>query len=126
MQFCNFLQWTPHDHTQVNTTDRNVRHFPGAPIDNELLRKVIDAHDPNRTDLVDYSVFLTGKKFINKLFLVGAVKVTITHGDNSRKQFVYSICFVNLFFNSCVFFVLQKKKKKGGGKKGKRKKVCNS
>ena len=57
------------DHTQVNTTDPNMRDFPGAPIDNELLKKVIDAHDPNRTDSVDYTVFLTGKKFVNKVMI---------------------------------------------------------
>ena len=61
------------DHTQVNISDPNMRDFPGAPIDNELLKKVIDAHDPNRTDSVDYTVFLTGKKFVNKVMITPCV-----------------------------------------------------
>ena len=54
----------------------NVYNFLGAPIDNELLKKVIDAHDPNRTDSVDYSVFLTGKKFVNKVMITVVDKLT--------------------------------------------------
>ncbi|XP_028407753.1 ankyrin repeat and EF-hand domain-containing protein 1-like [Dendronephthya gigantea] len=55
-----------------------------APIDNELLKKVIDAHDPNKTDSIDYSVFLTGKKFVNKLYLVGAVKKKKKKGGGKK------------------------------------------
>lgn len=38
-----------------------------APIESDELKRVVEAHDPNRTDSVDYSIFLSGKKFVNKV-----------------------------------------------------------
>ena len=48
--------------------------FPGAPLDNEVLKKVIDAHDPNKTDAIDYSIFLTGKKYVNKVTITVCIE----------------------------------------------------
>ena len=66
--------------------------FPGAPIDNELLKKVIDVHDPNRTDSIDYSVFLTGKKFVNKVITVkhSVIERYYLCKNNTILTFVYS------------------------------------
>jgi len=45
----------------------------GAPIPEENdLKKTLQAHDKNKDNTVDYNDFLTGKKYINKLFLMSA------------------------------------------------------
>lgn len=62
------LQFTNLSHR--STTSYNMFKcifFSGAPAENDELKKITEAHDPNRTDAVDYSIFLTGKKFINKV-----------------------------------------------------------
>ena len=74
------MVFTATDNCSIN---RSVYNFAGAPIDNELLKKVIDAHDPNKTDAIDYSVFLTGKKFVNKVMVVH-----INHGNS----YINEIC----------------------------------
>lgn len=55
-----------------------------APAENDELKKITEAHDPNRTDAVDYSIFLTGKKFINKQYIVGNVKKKKKKGSAKR------------------------------------------
>ena len=38
-----------------------------VPVEAEDLYKLALVHDPNKEDKVDYNLFLTGKKFINKV-----------------------------------------------------------
>ncbi|XP_013406383.1 ankyrin repeat and EF-hand domain-containing protein 1 isoform X2 [Lingula anatina] len=45
----------------------------GAPLPDEAeLKKLTLAHDKNKDNTVDYNDFLTGKKYINKLYLMSA------------------------------------------------------
>lgn len=46
----------------------------GAPLEEAQLESIAKMHDSKKLDLVDYEVFFTGKKFVNKLYLVGAGK----------------------------------------------------
>ncbi|XP_064621436.1 ankyrin repeat and EF-hand domain-containing protein 1-like isoform X2 [Lineus longissimus] len=44
----------------------------GAPLNDDALKKVLPLHDKNKDGNVDYKDFLTGKKYVNKLYLMSA------------------------------------------------------
>lgn len=44
----------------------------GAPVEEEEMKKVVAAHDKNKDGNVDFNDFLTGKKYVNKNYLMSA------------------------------------------------------
>ena len=44
-----------------------------CPLEVEDLNKLAQMHDPNKEDAVDYSLFITCKKFISKVNALGKV-----------------------------------------------------
>ena len=43
-----------------------------APVDDDILKKIVPLHDKKRDGNVDYNEFLTGKKYVNKQYLMSA------------------------------------------------------
>eukprot|EP00794_Sanderia_malayensis_P015808 gene15808-17402_t len=45
-----------------------------CPLKDDQLKTIGNVHDPNKIEMIDYNLFLTGKKFVNKLYTIDGGK----------------------------------------------------
>jgi len=45
-----------------------------APLEDGDLKKICSLHDPLKSEIIDYNLFLTGRKFVNKLYTIDGGK----------------------------------------------------
>ena len=57
--------------------------FTDCPLEVEDLNKLAQMHDPNKEDAVDYSLFITCKKFISKVKALGKVLLKLINNSSS-------------------------------------------